>query len=230
LEPHLELVTLDHKQVIHERNSEIKNVYFPISGVISWIIIMRDGNCAEAMTIGREGVAGLQVVLGGNAGSSVAVVQAAGEALRIGKEDFCRILSRDETLSKTMNLYCSTFINAMAQCAACNRLHETTERCARWLLMMHDRSDGDEFTLVQEFLADMLGVRRPSVSVCASILQRAGYISYKRGKVRIEDRKGLESASCECYEILRDEYDALEGALKTTVGARTNGRSPSARN
>ncbi|GAC1389923.1 MAG: Crp/Fnr family transcriptional regulator [Vulcanimicrobiaceae bacterium] len=202
-------VPLAHKMVVHEPYAKVADIYFPLSGVISWIVTMQDGNMAEAITIGREGVAGVAVVLGGRRGSTAAIVQSPGEALAVPADAFLELLEEDRGLLRMMHLYANVLINVMAQCAACNRLHEITERCARWLLMMHDRADGDEFMLVQEFLADMLGVRRPSVSVCASILQRAGYIAYKRGKVRIADRLGLESASCECYGVIRKEYDQM---------------------
>lgn len=218
LRPHFTERDLPHKAVLQEPHEAIRDVYFPISGVISWIVTMKDGDMAEAITIGREGFAGLSAALGGRSAAATLIVQAPGRALTLPAQAFAEALDEDRAFAKLMQRYANTVINVMAQCAACNRLHEVTERCARWLLMMHDRADGDEFTLLQEFLADMLGVRRPSVSVCASILQRAGLISYKRGKVRIENRTGLELASCECYGVISDEYAALFSQL--------NGNSP----
>ena len=215
LAPHLRERELPHKAVIHEPYEVVDDLVFPLSGVISWIVTMKDGDMAEAVTIGREGVAGINAALGGHRGSTAAIVQAPGTALSISTEAFLRILEDDKALFKVMQHYANTLINVMAQCAACNRLHEVTERCARWLLMMHDRADSDEFTLLQEFLADMLGVRRPSVSVCASILQRAGLISYKRGKVRVENRHGLEEAACECYAVIAGEYNKMAAELQT---------------
>ncbi|MFN2528243.1 MAG: Crp/Fnr family transcriptional regulator [Candidatus Baltobacteraceae bacterium] len=214
LAPHMHLRELPHKFVVHEPYAEIREIYFPLSGVISWIVTMKDGNMAEAMTIGNEGVAGVSVALGGHRGSTASIVQAPGLALTIATEKFLGLLDDDRSLFRVMQYYANVLINVIAQCAACNRLHEITERCARWLLMMQDRAESDEFTLVQEFLADMLGVRRPSVSVCASILQRAGLISYKRGKVRVTDRVGLESAACECYAIIASEYAHMVGDLR----------------
>lgn len=205
LEPDFRVVDLINKEVIHAPYAAIEELYFPISGVISWLVTMQDGDMAEAITIGREGVAGISVVLG-HRSSTTAIVQAPGQALVIDAQRFTSVYHENSDVSRIMHRYTNAVLNVMAQCAACNRLHDVTERCARWLLMMHDRADGDEFTLVQEFLADMLGVRRPSVSVCASILQRAGLISYKRGKVRITDRTGLEHASCECYSVIAKEY------------------------
>ena len=209
LQPLMQVRELPHKFVVHEPYAPLHEVYFPLSGVISWIVTMKDGNMAEAMTIGNEGVSGISVALGGHRSSTASIVQAAGVALAVPALEFKRLLEEDRGVFLVMQRYANVLINVIAQCAACNRLHEVTQRCARWLLMMHDRAESDEFTLVQEFLADMLGVRRPSVSVCAAILQRAGYISYKRGKVRVTDRAGLESAACECYSIIADEYANL---------------------
>lgn len=206
LAPHLRLRELPHKFVVHEPYGEVKELYFPLSGVISWIVTMKDGSMAEAMTIGNEGVAGISVALGGHRGSTASIVQAPGHALVIDIDRFLSLLDEDGMLFRAMRYYANVLINVVAQCAACNRLHEVTERCARWLLMMQDRAESDEFTLVQEFLADMLGVHRPTVSVCASILQRAGFISYKRGRVRVIHRAGLVSAACECYQVVADEY------------------------
>ncbi|MDQ6929138.1 MAG: Crp/Fnr family transcriptional regulator [Candidatus Eremiobacteraeota bacterium] len=206
LAPHLKLRDLPHKFVVHEPYGEVKELYFPLSGVISWIVTMKNGSMAEAMTIGNEGVSGISVALGGHRGSTASIVQAPGFALVIEIDQFVRLLDEDRALFRAMQYYANVLINVVAQCAACNRLHEVTERCARWLLMMHDRAESEEFILVQEFLADMLGVHRPTVSVCASILQRAGFISYKRGRVRVMDRAGLESAACECYRVVADEY------------------------
>lgn len=203
---HMQLRELPHKFVVHEPYTEVRDIYFPLTGVISWIVTMKDGNMAEAMTIGNEGVAGISVALGGHRGSTASIVQAPGMALTVPTQQFVELLDEDRGLFRAMQHYANVLINVIAQCAACNRLHEVTERCARWLLMMQDRAESNEFTLVQEFLADMLGVRRPSVSVCASILQRAGLISYKRGKVRVTNRAGLEAATCECYAVIADEY------------------------
>jgi CRP-like cAMP-binding protein len=211
---HMQLRELPHKFVVHEPYAEVRNIDFPLSGVISWIVTMKDGNMAEAMTIGNEGVAGVSVALGGHRGSTAAIVQAPGFALTVPVHKFAELLDEDRGLFRVMQHYANVLINVIAQCAACNRLHEVTERCARWLLMMQDRAESNEFTLVQEFLADMLGVRRPSVSVCASVLQRAGLISYKRGKVRVTDRAGLEGAACECYAVIADEYSHMFADLR----------------
>lgn len=217
--PHMVPRDLPHKFVVHEPYSEVKDIYFPLSGVISWIVAMKDGHMAEAMTIGREGVAGISVALGGHRGSTASIVQAPGTALSIDAALFTSIMNDDPKLFRAMQHYANALINVVAQCAACNRLHDVTARCAKWLLMMHDRADRNAFTLVQEFLADMLGVRRPSVSVCASILQRAGYITYKRGNVRVLDRPGLESASCECYAIISSEYRQMFEELPAEMDA-----------
>ena len=213
LQPHFREREMEHKAVLMHPHTEVTDVYFPLSGVISWIVSMQDGDMAEAVTIGREGMAGVSAILGGSSGAAAGIVQAPGRAVVIARDALEVAADEDPALLKTLLRYANTLINVMAQGAACNRLHEVTERCARWLLMMHDRADGDEFTLLQEFLADMLGVRRPSVSVCASILQRAGLISYRRGRVRVENREGLEKASCECYGVIADEYSRMFAQL-----------------
>jgi CRP-like cAMP-binding protein len=152
---------------------------------------------------------GTTLALGSETADHRAIVQVAGEALCMDASTFLRELKTSPKLQNLLMRYTVTLLNQVAQSAACNRVHTVDERCARWLLMTHDRVKSDTFALTQEFLAQMLGVHRPTVSVAAAMLQKAGYIRYVRGTITIVDRKGLEGASCECYRAISDEYERL---------------------
>jgi CRP-like cAMP-binding protein len=205
---HLEPVELGMKMRVYEPHGPIEHVYFPLSGVISLLSIADDAGI-EIATVGNEGMAGVGAFLGKPVMPWRAIVQIPGQALRIPVAQFQRELDRDGALRAMLGHYTQAMLIHVAQSAACNRLHPVDERCARWLLTSHDRVDSDTFPVTQEFLSQMLGVRRASVTVAAGILQRAGTIRYARGKVRILDRKALEAASCECYHITRREYEQL---------------------
>jgi CRP-like cAMP-binding protein len=180
--------------------------------------IMSDGSGVEAGTVGREGLVGLSTAFDSTRMIERWISQVPGRVARMSVLDFRRHIDADETLRILLQRYTLSFMAALSQSVACNRLHVLVERCARWLLLTHDRVGRDEFMLTQEFMAFMLGVRRPGVSVAAAALQQAGFISYARGHVRILDRAGLESASCECYEIQTREYERLfSQPIKETV-------------
>jgi CRP-like cAMP-binding protein len=174
---------------------------------------MRNGDAAEVGTIGNEGMVGLPLVLEDEQAPTAVYVQVAGLGLRIAASRFSKELARSATMRTVMHHYAHAFFNQVAQSAACNQFHSLEQRCARWLLMTHDRMDADAFTLTQEFLAMMLGVQRTGVSAAASALQRAGLIDYTRGRVMIRNRPGLERRSCECYGISRREFDRLLGGI-----------------
>lgn len=209
--PRLTRIPLVVKQVAYEANQPIPAVYFPISGVVSLVTVSDEGVSIEVATVGNEGMVGIPLLLGAESTPGRAFVQIPGEALRMEAAEFRAQLQQDGLLRDHLGRYTQSLFNQIAQSAACNRLHSIDERCARWLLMTHDRVSSDQYPLTQEFLAQMLGVRRASVNAAASILQRAGYIRYSRGTITIVDRERLESASCECYRIIRDEYDRLLG-------------------
>jgi CRP-like cAMP-binding protein len=154
---------------------------------------------------------GVSLFLEADTTAGRALVQVAGEAARIGANAFREALQGSPGLRRLVSRYTLTLINLLAQNGACNAAHLVEERCARWLLMAHDRVNQDSFPITQEFLAQMLGVRRPTVSLTAGILQRAGFIAYRRGMVTILDREGLEGASCECYRVIQDEFKRLVG-------------------
>lgn len=211
LMPHLEFVDLPFKRVLYEPNQAIDYVYFPNSGVVSMVTITEEGETVEAATIGNEGMAGIQVLLGVEQVPLQAIAQVAGDALRMRVDVFRREVAPDTRLYGLLLRYIQALISQLSQTVACNRLHSVEERCCRWLLMCHDRVQADEFFLTQELLSQMLGVRRASVSVVAAILQKAGLITYSRGNIRILDRQGLESAACECYRVVKTEFDRLMG-------------------
>jgi CRP-like cAMP-binding protein len=168
-----------------------------------------NGDIVEFATIGPEGIVGFPVLLGASSMPSKAIVQIPGEALRISTADFRGALDRLPTLQPLLLRYTMALLNQVAQVTSCNRLHEVQERCARWLLQTHDRVNSDSFPLTQEFLAQMLGVHRPTVTVAAGILQKAGLVDYTRGSMTIINRKGLEAASCNCYQVIAAEYERL---------------------
>jgi CRP-like cAMP-binding protein len=172
---------------------------------------MQDGEAIEAATVGNEGMIGVPLLLGTQQIPTQVIAQVPGDALRMKAEVFICEVYWGCPLHTLLLRYTQTLMNQFAQTAACNRLHSVEERCSRWLLMTRDRVNSDEFVLTHEFLSIMLGVRRASVSVVAAILQQAGFIRYRRGKVTILDREGLESASCECYQALKQESDRLIG-------------------
>jgi CRP-like cAMP-binding protein len=172
---------------------------------------MEDGTVVELATVGNEGMVGLPVFLGGDTMPLKAFVQIPGDAMRMKADVFKDSVNQGSPLHGLLQRYTQALFNQVAQSTACNRVHSIEERCCRWLLMTRDRVESDGFPLTQEFLSQMLGVRRPSVSVVAAILQKAGLIRYSRGRITILDREGLEAAACECYAIIKQEFDRLLG-------------------
>jgi CRP-like cAMP-binding protein len=208
LESKLERVPLPNAMPIYEANAPITRVYFPVSGIISMVSTMREGT-VEIGTVGREGMTGIAVVLHADSMPSRAFVQVEGAALCIEAAALRRAMSDSATLDHMLRRYALAMYDQAAQGAACNRLHSLESRCARWLLTTHDRVDSDILPLKQKFLAEMLGVHRPAVTVAAGILPRAGIIQYTRGKVRVVDRPALERAACDCYETTRRSFEEL---------------------
>ncbi len=205
--PGLEEIPLVLEKSIYEADQPITHVYFPTSGVVSMVSSMENGT-VEVGTAGREGMAGLPVLLHTDSMPTRAFVQVEGRALRIGTEAFRQALQADPRLARHLYRYAQTLFDQVAQSVACNRLHVLEERCARWILMAHDRVDGP-IALKQQFLAEMLGVHRPAVTLAAGALQRAGLIRYRRGVVEVLDRAGLEAAACDCYRIVRTSFEKL---------------------
>jgi CRP-like cAMP-binding protein len=211
IRPHLEPVELAMRQVLYQPRKPISHVYFLCSAVTSLVAIMDDGTVVEVATVGKEGLVGLPAFLGAHASPLQAFCQMPGSALRMEASRFREIVERTGALNSLLHRYTQALFNEIAQAAACNRVHPMEERCARWLLMTHDRVAEDTFPLTHAFLAQMLGVRRATVTVVAGMLQQAGLIAYRRGVMTIVNRDGLEAASCECYRVVRAEYDRLLG-------------------
>jgi CRP-like cAMP-binding protein len=211
LRPYLKTVPIHAKQVLYKRGEPIRRVYFPNGGVVSITTALSDGTPVEAATVGDEGVLGMEAFLCDDAVASGNTLMQVPDtnAERLNVKDFRRELAHGDALRRLMGRYTQVFIAQMMQTSACNAMHPVPQRCARWLLMTHDRMHQQDFTLSHEFLAVMLGVRRPTVSVVAAKLQRAGLVRYTHARVTVRNRKGLEKASCACYAIIRAQFDRL---------------------
>ncbi|HVE80140.1 MAG TPA: Crp/Fnr family transcriptional regulator [Gemmatimonadaceae bacterium] len=209
LAPGLELVPLELRRLVFDVDQPIEHVYFPEAGVISIVSVMADGTAAETATVGYEGMAGLPVFLGTDRTASQAFCQVRGEAYRLTTPVFLQAVGESATLRAVLGRYAQALFTLVAQSSACNRLHPMRQRCARWLLMTHDRVGTETFALTQQFLSQMLGVRRATVTEAAGELQAAGLIEYAYGKITVRDRARLERATCECYEIVRQEFARL---------------------
>ena len=205
--PRLEKTSVSLRQVLAEPDEPISHVYFPLSGVISLVIVLKGGETVEIGTVGNEGMLGAPVLLDAERGRLRAFCQVAGQALRMRSEHFRQATVEEPQLAELARRYTHGFINQIAQTTACNHVHSVSARMCRWLLMTHDRVGSDEFFLTQEFLAQMLGVRRPSVTVAAGELQKAGLIRYQRGRIQVVDRARLEAGACECYETVRQDVE-----------------------
>ena len=205
--PQLERVPLVYHENIYESGKTIRHVYFPESGIISLLSGVGENSTIEVAIVGNEGMAGLPVFLGVKASSNKAVVQGAGSALRMGAADFTRFATQNVKSQQVVLRYMHSLFIQISQSAACNRFHRIDQRLARWLLMTQDRMRSKEFRITQEFLSNMLGVRREGVNKAAGILQAGELVSYARGSVKIRNRKALERAACSCYQIIRHEYD-----------------------
>jgi CRP-like cAMP-binding protein len=204
---YLEQVSLKIKHVLARPGEPYPHVLFPLAGVVSVLVPMGEEPSVEAAVIGFEGMVGLPVTLGNGIGPHEVICQVAGGGWRMSANQFKALLPDCPVLRDVLQRYALTFMNQTARSSACNRMHDINQRLARWLLLVHDRVPRDEFGLTQEFLSEMLGVRRPSVSLAASTLQHAGLINYRWGRITVLDRYGLEQAACEDYRQTVDEYD-----------------------
>lgn len=207
--PHLEPVLFDQRQVLFETEEPIRHVYFPETMVVSMVSILQNGATVEVGTAGYEGMAGLPLFLGDESSTVRAFAQIPGAGVRLDAETFRRFSGLPGAFHQVMLRYTQAFLTQVAQTAACNGAHLVEQRCARWLLMTHDRVAGDEFPLTHEFLAFMLGVRRAGVTIAMRALQDLGLVRYTRGWVGVVDRVGLERASCECYQVVRAHIERL---------------------
>jgi len=212
--PNLEIVSLDQRQVLYEPGTPVRYVYFPILGVLSWLTLMQDGSSVEVATVGNEGMISLRTLLGADTMPDKVIVQVRGQAMRMKATVLKAEAKRGSLLAQVLYRYLNAFLTQITQSVACNILHSLEQRCCRWLLMTHDRVKSNQFPLTHQFLAQMLGVRRASVTVIARKLQKAGLIHYIHGKITILDRKGLEAASCECYGIVKRNFDRILGSAR----------------
>jgi CRP-like cAMP-binding protein len=211
LQPYMEQVSLSHGQPIILPYEPIPFIYFPLNSLLSLVTVMEDGSTVEAGAIGREGMAGLPILLDADTTPSQTLTQIPGQAVRVKAEILKEAFDAGGTMQKILHRYIHTTIVIGSQTAACNRLHHIEARLCRWLLMSSDGVGSEELSLTQDFLATMLGVRRAGVSEAASQLQSQGLIRYQRGHIHIVDRKSLETAACECYEVVKTEYHRLFG-------------------
>jgi len=204
-----DLVTLSPRQKIYEPDRPILEVYFPIDSVLSVVTRMNDGSQIEVGTVGREGVSGFPLLLGAASTANDSYCQVPGLALAIGAQVFRELSETNERFRQLLDRYLQAYVNMLGQLAACNRLHSICERCARWLLMTHDRVGRESIPLTHEYLAMMLGTGRSGVTIAAATLRHAGFITYARGVITILDRAGLEDATCECYGVAREQFAGI---------------------
>lgn len=213
-----DFVELASGQILYEPGSRIDHLYFPETCVASMVRRMENGSGVEVGIVGIDGVTGISAVLGATTMPTQCLIQIPGKARRISTEALMSAIKRPSLktadgrpMLALLHLYSQALFEQVAQSAACNRLHSLEQRCARWLLMTHDRTPGDELALTQEFLSYMLGVRRAGVTEAAGSLQRSGLINYRHGRIRVRDRVGLEAVSCECYRVGVSAYRTLLG-------------------
>jgi CRP-like cAMP-binding protein len=207
--PLLETVDLPLGLVIYESGVTLSHVYFPTTAIVSLLYVMENGASAEIAVVGNEGIVGISLFMGGESTPSRAVVQSAGKGLRLKASDMKEEFDRAGSVLHLLLRYTQALITQMAQTAVCNRHHSLDQQLCRWLLLSLDRLKGNELVMTQELIANMLGVRREGVTEGALKLQHAGLISYVRGRITVLDRPGLEKRSCECYAVVKKEYDRL---------------------
>lgn len=211
--PKLEHVTLKRGEIVYRADQKIKEVYFPEGAVIAMVDATEDGRTVEVGIIGREGIVGINIFLGGAVTPDKAIVQLPGGAMRMKSADLRKEVRFGSPLQRLLLGYTRTLLAVISQLVACSEHHSIEQRLARWLLTMSDYAGSREFLMYQESIADMLGVRRVSISDAANKFQAAALISYRRGRINVLDRPGLEKKSCECYQFIRRQYRSLHGEL-----------------
>ncbi len=209
LRPHLEYVTLSLGETLGEPGIPMPFVYFPTESIVSLIYVMADGSSAEIAVVGNEGIVGVSLFMGGESTTSHAVVQSAGHGFRMKGKIVKDAFFQAGPMQRLLLRYTQALLTQMAQTAVCNRHHTVDQQLCRWLLISMDRLPSNQLTMTQELIANMLGVRREGVTEAAGRLQQAGLIQYSRGKITILDRPGLEKRVCECYRVVKKEFDRL---------------------
>lgn len=209
LHRHLELVPMPLGEVLYESGGQLHHVYFPTTSIVSLHYVMEDGSSAEIAGVGNEGILGISLFMGGNTTPSRAVVQTAGHGYRLKAQFMLEEFNRAGVMLRLLLRYTQALITQMSQTAVCNRHHSLDKQLCRWLLLTLDRLPSNELVMTQELVASMLGVRREGVTEAAGKLQHAGIISYRRGHITVLDRAGLETHACECYKVVKKEFDRL---------------------
>ena len=207
--PHLELVAMPLGEVLYESGVQLQHVYFPTSAIVSLHYVTADGASAETAGVGNEGVLGISLFMGGNTTPSRATVQTAGYGFRLKRGVMMEEFNRAGPMMRLMLLYTQALLTQMSQTAVCNRHHSVEQQLCRWLLSTLNRLPSNELTMTQELIASMIGVRREGITEAAGHLQQSGFIRYRRGHITVLDRSGLESRVCECYAVVKNEYDRL---------------------
>lgn len=205
----LEEVKLSQGEILYSAKEAIEYAYFPIGTAISLVSMMENGSTTEICLVGREGMVGLPIVLGDNVSIHLAIAQISGNAIKINASAIVQEFARGEELQKLLLLYMKARLTAIGQISACNCQHAIEKRLSRWLLSVSDGIDRSDFTITQESMANMLGVRRSGINTAASILQQAGIIGYSRGYINILNRQALEANACECYQLIQNEFSRL---------------------
>jgi CRP-like cAMP-binding protein len=216
LKPALEPVPMPLGSVLYESGATLEYAYFPENAIVSLLYVMKNGASSELAVVGRDGVIGVALILGGETMPNRAVVQSSGHGLRLARAAMIREFERGGIFSRLMLRYTQALMTQMVQTAACNRHHSLDQQLCRWLLLSLDRLPSAELHMTQELMANMLGVRREGVTEAAGKLQAAGLIAYSRGRIKVLDRPGLETRVCECYQVVKDEFDRLLPGIMAT--------------
>ena len=207
--PHLEEIEMPLGQVVYESGNKLHHVYFPTTAIVSLLYVMEDGGSAEIAVVGNVGIVGISLFMGGESTPSRAVVQSAGRGFRLRASTMMQQFNQAGPAMHLLLRYTQALITQMSQTAVCNRHHSLDKQLCRWLLLSLDRLQGADLVMTQELIANMLGVRREGVTEAAGHLQKAGLIKYQRGHITVMDRQGLEARTCECYAVVKKEYDRL---------------------
>lgn len=209
----LQLIDLKLGQVLYESGGKMQHVYFPVDAIVSLLFVLENGSSAEIAVVGNEGIVGVSLFMGGETTPSRAVVQSAGKCIRLDAETLKTEFKNSMPVMHLLLRYTQALITQMTQTAVCNRHHSLDQQLCRWLLLSMDRLSGNHMVMTQELIANMLGVRREGVTAAAGSLQNAGLIRYTRGRIEVINREGLEARTCECYGVVKREYDRLLPAL-----------------
>ncbi|MEV4778741.1 Crp/Fnr family transcriptional regulator [Burkholderia sp. LMU1-1-1.1] len=220
LSPHLEPIMMRLGDVLYESGGQLQHVYFPTSAIVSLHYVLENGGSSEIAGVGNEGILGISLFMGGNTTPSRAVVQTAGHGYRLKSHILMEEFNRAGPVMRLLLRYTQALLTQMSQTAVCNRHHTVEQQLCRWLLLTLDRLPGNELTMTQELIANMLGVRREGVTVAAGKLQENGYISYRRGHITVLDRVGLEAEVCECYDVVKKEFARLMSDVLQRQGSQ----------